>query len=100
MLGMAIAYTFAETLTKSGETPSRSALISTLEGGRVTGAGMFPLTLSERNHTAYNGAQLSNIDSGTQSYLGTPFLAGAGGALVSYVGDPVPVPDATGIPVR
>ncbi|MEP7762414.1 ABC transporter substrate-binding protein [Sanguibacter sp. 25GB23B1] len=97
--GMSVAYLFAEALAKSGETPTRESLLAALTSGDLMGNAIVPLSLSETNHGAYSGAQITTVTGGIQEYVGTPFTTGTGDEPVEpYEGGPVPF-ENEGIPV-
>ena len=99
--GMSQAYTFAEAMTKAGDNPTRQDLIDTLQSGRVVGNGIFPLTLSDTIHSAYQGVQITHVTAGIQGYTGSPYITSDGkGAIVEYVGKPVEMPNDDGLPTK
>lgn len=98
VLGMSIGYAFVEALALAGERPTREGLLDALTSGRMTGNGLFPMTLSSGIHSAYSGTGVVVVQEGIQRFEGSPFLTSSGDSeVIEYVGEPIAL-DADGIP--
>jgi Periplasmic binding protein len=99
LYGMAVGYTFVESMFKAGRNPTRADLISAINAGLPQGASVAPYAYSSSDHNGITGAYMAIIKNGV--------LAPQGGTLVtddSATGKvtpfstPQPPPPANGIP--
>ncbi|HEY3751935.1 MAG TPA: ABC transporter substrate-binding protein [Pseudonocardiaceae bacterium] len=96
--GMAVAYTFAQTLKAAGKNPTRQGLIDALQKGGLTGPGLVPYRYSTTDHSGFTGVQVGTIKSGVLVPTGTPLTTDdAGGPITPYSATPATAP-ANGIP--
>lgn len=97
--GMSVAYTFAEALSRAGETPTRQSVVDALQSGEVKSAGIVPATFSETSHDAFGGAGVTVVSKGVQAYVdGQVFTTdSAAGPVTPYTGPAVPLSGA-GVP--
>ncbi|MCC2313584.1 ABC transporter substrate-binding protein [Cellulomonas xiejunii] len=98
VFGMSVAYTFAETLARAGEDPTRESLVEALESGEVVGNGIVPLQFGKDSRRAFGGVGITVVEGGVQDYVGEVYTTDtADGDVVVYDGEAVPL-ENDGIP--
>jgi ABC-type branched-subunit amino acid transport system substrate-binding protein len=84
--GMAAAALFVQALRQAGPNPTRSSIVSAINGGAVNagGPGLVSLGYSARNHDGYPGAQIGSIQNGSLVLSGPAYVAGPAGAITAH----------------
>jgi branched-chain amino acid transport system substrate-binding protein len=97
--GEAVAYTFVQAMLKAGKNPTRSDLVSAINGGLPQGVAVAPYAYSASNHAGVTGAYMGVVQNGVFVRQG-PVLTtdtSQGGAVTPYTGSEQQAP-ASGIP--
>lgn len=94
--GMSVAYVFAETLARTGEEPTREAIVEVLSSGELVGNGIAPLTYSEDDHFGNRTVQIAVVEDEVQDFVDETYAVTDG---VATPVEPEPVPlENEGIP--
>ncbi len=64
--GMSMAYTFAEALSRAGDSPTRESIVEALRSGEVMSNGITPAGFSADNHDPFAGAGITVVSKGVQ----------------------------------
>ena len=99
LYGEAVAYTFVQAMLKAGKNPTRSGLVSAIQGGLPQGPAIAPYAYSASNHAGITGAYVGVVRNGTFVQQG-PVLTtdtSQGGAVSTFSGSQQQAP-ASGIP--
>ncbi|TLQ01080.1 ABC transporter substrate-binding protein [Nesterenkonia salmonea] len=94
--GMSVAYVFAETLARTGEEPTREAIVETLASGEVVGNGIVPLTYAEDDHFGNRTVQIAVVEDEVQDFIDYAYQV-TDGEPEAVEPDPVPL-ENEGIP--
>jgi branched-chain amino acid transport system substrate-binding protein len=99
LYGMGAAYTFVQAMLKAGRNPTRSDLVSAINGGLPQGPLVAPLAYSATDHDGVTGAYIGIINNGVLTQEGPVLVTDttAAGAITTYSGTEVQAP-ASGVP--
>lgn len=95
ILGMSIAYYFAEVLNDTGQNPTRQTLVSTLEtlGSQLSGPSIAPFGYSQSSHLGIMGSQIAVVSpEGALSAIGPIYTFTVDGAVETQASTESAVP--------
>jgi len=96
--GMAVAYTFVQTMHAAGRNPTRADVVKALEtnGGMFQGPGLVPFGFSSTHHLGYVGEQIGVVENGAFNMSGPVYRTtdSSGTPVTTYSGTQ-PAPPST-----
>jgi ABC-type branched-subunit amino acid transport system substrate-binding protein len=97
--GMAVAYTFVQSMLKAGRNPTRQDLIDAINSGLPQGPSVAPYAFSKTNHDGITGAYMAVVKNAALSPIGPVQVTdtSASGAVSTDSTTPKAAP-ASGIP--
>ena len=98
LFGEAVAYAFVQGMLKAGKNPTRSGLVSAIQGGLPQGPAIAPYAFSASNHAGITGAYMGVIRNGVFVQQGPVLTTDTtqSGAVTTYSGSEQQAP-ASGI---
>src|ERR1700744_1289288 len=100
LYGEAVAYTFVQAMLKAGRNPTRSDLVSAINGGLPQGPVVAPYAYSATDHDGVPGGYIGIINNGVLTQEGPVLVTdtSATGTITTYAGAEPQAP-ASGVPV-
>jgi hypothetical protein len=99
LYGEAVAYTFVQAMLKAGKNPTRTSLISAIQGGLPQGPAIAPYSYTSSDHAGITGAYMGVIQKGQLVQQGSVLTTdtSSSGAVSTFSGAEQQAP-ASGVP--
>jgi hypothetical protein len=96
--GMAVAYTFSQSLKNAGTNLTRQGIVNAVQAGLPPGPGLIPFRYSKSQHGGFGGAQMAQIKGGKVVTFGQPLTTNPGSGAITPYTKPQAPPSGNGIP--